>query len=124
MQEDYNVNIDDVVTKRPFLFCDFLGGGDREDREYVYVEDHAKVSVFSLVVLTACFLRLLCLRSLFSELPSPSAPAETLSGLSQVKPENVSFFPELEPCFPSRVVFLSVSGLCLLPVFCFLFYFK
>ena len=67
MQEDYNVNMDDVVTKRPFLFCDFLSGGDREDREYVYVEDHAKVSVFSLLVLTACFLRLFCLRSLFNE---------------------------------------------------------
>ena len=47
MLDDYGVDMEDVVTKRPYLFCDFLGGGDQDEREYVYVEDHAKVSVDS-----------------------------------------------------------------------------
>ena len=34
---------------------------------------------------------LFCLRSLYAKWPSPSSPTETLSGLIQVMPQNISF---------------------------------
>ena len=59
------------------------------------------------------FLCFFCLRYLYMKWPSPSSPTETLSGLLQVKPQDISFlktinllcFPySMLPCFhPSQV---------------------
>ena len=48
MKEDFGVEMDDVVTQRPYLFCDFMGGGG-EDRDYAYIADHDKVGSFCAV---------------------------------------------------------------------------
>ncbi|XP_076467002.1 dynein axonemal heavy chain 1-like [Babylonia areolata] len=42
MQTDFGLSIDEVITKRPYLFCDFLG--DSDEKEYVLVDDNNKIA--------------------------------------------------------------------------------
>ena len=52
---------------------------------------------------------------------SPSSPTETLSGLFQIKPEDISFSQTIEHAVFFRYVLLSspVSSICVLPIFKF-----
>ena len=69
----------------------------------------------SMQLLQCCtFPGLFCLQPLYLEWPSPSSLTETLSGLLQIKPQDISFPKTIDlPCFP-----FSASSLCCLFKLC------
>ena len=59
------------------------------------------------------FPHLFCLQSLYMEWPSPSSLKETLSGLLQIRPKNISFSKTIDPLFfPSALLLPSFISPC------------
>lgn len=54
MEEDYGMKMDAVVTQRPLLYGDLLTP-NVENRPYVFMDDHAKVSENVIFFLGSCF---------------------------------------------------------------------
>ena len=44
IKANFGMAIEDVVARQPFLYCDFIGEERADDRQYAFVDDHAKVS--------------------------------------------------------------------------------
>ena len=43
MRDDFGLDFDDVVTQKPYLFCDFADDSGADEKVYAYSPDHPKV---------------------------------------------------------------------------------